>query len=198
MRKLEEMNTPPLYLNWIWSIPAQQAGSSEHGRGERNEPRERRRVPQGTVLSPLLFLYHVDDIARTLEAQGNEILASLYADDMAAIVTGDSHEEAQTKAQAVLEKIDAWAERWGLKLSRRKTCYMTTGSKNKQQSTLYFMESTQKTEVKYEENPMFLGVIFDEKVTFKAHVSYVKRRLNERLKVLSALSGKEWGSMARR
>eukprot|EP01064_Diplonema_japonicum_P032403 TRINITY_DN606_c1_g1_i5.p1 TRINITY_DN606_c1_g1~~TRINITY_DN606_c1_g1_i5.p1 ORF type:complete len:240 (+),score=49.85 TRINITY_DN606_c1_g1_i5:42-722(+) len=135
-------------------------------------------------------LYYVDDVARFLEQEGQEVIASLYADDMATVITANNLEQAQKKAQEILDRIDAWA------LSRRKTCYMTTGGGKADRGTLHFQDGNAKTKVSYDENLMFLGVRFDENVSFKANLEYVKGRLDERIRVMKALTGTEWGCMA--
>ena len=48
--------------------------------------------------------------------------------------------------------------------------------------------------MKYKRNFKFLGVTFDENLTFKEHIEVVRARCLKRLNLLKALCGKNWGA----
>ena len=48
--------------------------------------------------------------------------------------------------------------------------------------------------LQYKKECKFLGVIFDEKMTFKAHIENIVSRCKKRLNLLKAIRGKDWGA----
>ena len=73
-------------------------------------------VPQGAVLSPLLFLVYINDITETFSAE--EICqTSMFADDIAVWCTHRSKESATMKLQLTIDKITSWSKRWKLELN---------------------------------------------------------------------------------
>eukprot|EP01059_Diplonema_ambulator_P024801 TRINITY_DN4123_c0_g1_i13.p1 TRINITY_DN4123_c0_g1~~TRINITY_DN4123_c0_g1_i13.p1 ORF type:complete len:584 (+),score=120.04 TRINITY_DN4123_c0_g1_i13:2006-3757(+) len=127
-----------------------------------------------------------------------EVNASLFADDMAVVVSGDTIEEAEKRGQEILNLVMKWSIEWGLKLSTLKTCIMMTGPKSKRTRlpTLYFDPNVRLTPVTYNANPIFLGTVFDEDMNFHPHFNHVKARFERRLSVMKALAGTTWGCKA--
>ena len=48
--------------------------------------------------------------------------------------------------------------------------------------------------VKYEKQCKFLGIIFDQKLSFKAHIENIVSRCHKRMNLLKAIRGKDWGA----
>ena len=46
--------------------------------------------------------------------------------------------------------------------------------------------------VKYEKQCKFLGITFDQKLSFKAHIENIVSRCHKRLNLLKAIRGKDW------
>ena len=48
--------------------------------------------------------------------------------------------------------------------------------------------------IKYKKEFKFLGITFDEKLTFKAHIENIVTRCKKRLNLLKTIRGKNWGA----
>ena len=64
-------------------------------------------VPQGSVLSPLLFLFYINGIRETVP-EGVKI--SMYTDDIAIWAQDPIKTEAERKVQLAVAKISAWSK----------------------------------------------------------------------------------------
>ena len=144
-------------------------------------------VPQGGVLSPTLFLVYINDLTKEIS---RHVSNSLHADDLAVWTSSEYSSVAAVRLQETINRIDQWTEKWGLNLNVTKTC-----------STLFTL-STKKEEVKLKlhdsfiplvENPTFLGVTFDPRLTWNEHLVGVEGRSLKRLSLMKKLAGTTWG-----
>ena len=74
-------------------------------------------LPQGAVLSPLLFITFVDELLAVFE-EGTFV--SAYADDLALATSSHKKEVAAEKMKTEVNKVEAWSRRSGLTLNTRK------------------------------------------------------------------------------
>ena len=79
------------------------------------------RVPQDSVLGPLLFSLYINDVQQLFD--GESVGHILYADDLQVYVQVpcDSIEEGIAKLSIVARKVSDWAIRSGLHLNPSKT-----------------------------------------------------------------------------
>ena len=75
-------------------------------------------VPQGSVLSPTLFIIMINDI---LDNPPEGIKLSLYADDVAIWISSSSLQYCKNQIQKALNILQTWSNRWGLFFSAQKT-----------------------------------------------------------------------------
>jgi len=82
-------------------------------------------VPQGTVLGPLLFLCHINDLPDAVKSS-----VRLFADDCLLFRTIKSAKDHQL-LQEDLKSLETWANNWGMRFNTKK-CYILS-IKNKSQ-----------------------------------------------------------------
>ena len=75
-------------------------------------------VPQGAVLSPLLFAIFINDIAAELD---NDINVSLFADDAAIWTQHKNVDIATRKLEDAVNIIKQWSNKWQMTLNMDKT-----------------------------------------------------------------------------
>jgi ribonuclease HI len=144
--------------------------------------------PQGSVLSPALFLLCIDDLV----AKVRGVDCSLYADDASLYKTDKNIDRVYQSIQRNLNVVSAWCRENGFILSTNKTVAVlfTRGRYVELPGPL----TIDGKEIKIEKSARFLGVIFDSRLTWAEHINYVAEKCRKRLNLLRAIAGTKWGA----
>ena len=116
---------------------------------------------------------------------------SLFVDDGAIWKSGRNVEFILKQLQRALVSVEEWGNTWGFKISASKSKYMVFGFKRKLPNTGLYMYGSPLEKVKAF---TFLGVWFEERMTWAAHVSNIVVKCGKVLNVLRSLAGCEWGA----
>lgn len=139
-------------------------------------------VPQGSILGPLLFLIYINDIGNCLEF----CQIRMFADDTLIFVAEDNIDEAIVKINTDLDSLYHKICMNKLKLNIRKTKVLIIDNKN----SLNKYESNIKinnVNLDIVDHVKYLGVIIDENLSFKNHLSYISGKIGSKINVLSRL-----------
>ena len=143
-------------------------------------------VPQGSVISPHLFNFFISSYPETCE------LHSSYADDVHAAVSAVDVGQAAAALSRHASDVGAWAEERQLRISPSKS-HITLFTSDTHQSYLDPHVTLNGSLLPLERHPKILGVTFDPHFTFRPHVQSIATRATDRLKIIKALAGTDWG-----
>ena len=146
-------------------------------------------LPQGSVLSPLLFLFYINSLAEILP---KDTVNALFADDVGILATAPTIEAARAKAQTTVDIVSEWSKEWRLSLnsSKSESSLFTTNRKEAKESAAIFID---KKKIGFNKTPKFLGVYLDRELTFVKHIAEIMKRTQSKQRMLSALSHTDWG-----
>jgi ribonuclease HI len=145
-------------------------------------------VPQGGVISPTLFLIFINDL---LPEMPKGVKAALYADDLVLWCTEEYSTTATYRLQLAINKLAAWADDWCVKINQEKST-----------TTLFTMSPKQKpgivklgnTPLRNDDEPTYLGVTFDKRLTWKPHIQKAENKARRKLAIMRKLAGTNWGA----
>lgn len=141
-------------------------------------------LPQGTVLSSLLFSLYINDLCDIVD---KDIKINLFADDTAIYMASDKIEYCCEKMNIELSKLHDYFNENKLKLNISKTKFMIIKNKQKiiDQTDLRILidnENIEKvSEIKY------LGVMIDENIDFNAQTNYICKKAGQKVGMLSRM-----------
>jgi hypothetical protein len=130
-------------------------------------------VPQGSVLGPLLFLIHINDLSKSISDKSIPIL---FADDTSFIITNHDNNEFRHKVNEVFNKINKWFHSNLLMLNCDKTSFLQFTSKANKETKMQILCSSKA--IATIKSIKFLGLTLDTALNWKHHISELIPRLN--------------------
>jgi hypothetical protein len=138
-------------------------------------------VPQGSILGPLLFLIYVNDIVNC----SHLLYFILFADDTNILFCDDNLERLIYMLNVELEKLSYWFKANKLSLNLKKTNFITFGSKVYSKYNNEVDIQIDKIKIKQVSSIKFLGVIIDEKLVWKDHISTLSAVLSKNIGIIN-------------
>ncbi len=146
-------------------------------------------VPQGSILSVTLFSLKINSISKVVKPG---IEQSLFVDDFSITCSNSSMEIIERRLQDCLNQIQQWADENGFRFSKTKTVCMHFCNKRSLHPDPELKING--TQIPVVEQTKFLGLIFDNKLNFKAHIDYLRKKCQSSLNLLKVVSKMDWGA----
>ena len=159
--------------------------------GQRSRLRRLRNgVPQGSVLSPMLFNIYIYDLPGTASRKYG------YADDLAIMLRRPTWKALEDGLNQDMDVLVAYLRKWRLQLSTGKTvtaAYHLCNRDAKRELEVY----TDHKRLESQQAPKYLGVRLDRTLTFKQHLEDVRAKTISRVALIRRLAGTTWGATAK-
>ena len=187
LQRLHEAGAPPRILNCLRSALLHQELHAVH-QGQRIGPRfSDSGLPQGWVLSPLLYIFDKRNLCKNLPPG---IIAIQYADDIVLIAVAPTPQEAASLLQQGLQLLASRLRADGAALSPSKSSWIFLTSKPVPGHPAPLQ--VQGDVVPYSTTVKYLGININ-KQGWAAHISYIKARCAQRINFLKSIAGVKWG-----
>ena len=150
-------------------------------------------TPQGSVLSPFLFNVLIDKLLQTIESELGpvafpKVTVIAYADDIALVSNHAFGPALMNKAAYALEIV---SNILGLKINVSKTKAMAW---NHSHFLPDFCFKIYNNPVEWVRQFKYLGVIFDDQLSFTQHSKYIAKSAQKRINILKHMAGSPYGA----
>ena len=193
---MAEKGVPLEYIKWLYCfLQNRQASVRIHGASSSTK-RLQQGVPQGCVLSPLLFVFFINNVVDRLmqedPVRARQLVISLFADDVTVLATNVSRDQAIRDVQWAVNVISDWSKEWMLQLNANKSevAFFTKWS---HEASFKPTINVENKAIPFNPTPKLLGVRFDTSLTFNPHAEEVARAASGKLGLLAAVGNTSWG-----
>ena len=155
--------TPPKTLQlWNKRPTPQLAQNASSRRGSSIDSR----VPQGTVLSSLQFLCHINDLPESMTSQ-----VHLFTDGC--LIYGEINNlNNHLNLQEDLKKLEEWAQNWGMRFNARECHIISIANRSS------FFYSLDNTILKQVSQTPYLDILFSDNLKWSHHISNIIKTAN--------------------
>ena len=129
-------------------------------------------VPQGSVIGPLLFLLHINDLPENIHSQ-----VRLFADDTAIYITVNNHSDSDILQQD-LDTLQTWECLWDMDFNPSK-CQVLHISKSRHPAQHIYMLHGQALEAM--DHAKYLGVNISKDLSWNTHINRISTNANRTL-----------------
>ena len=176
-----------LSFDWVHSYLSDRTQSSQVN-GVVSDPclEEAYGVPQGSVLGPLFFLLYINDIHTIINCYFH-----LYADDTILIQSANSATELKSLLEQQLCEIDDWLKvnKLTINTSKTKTIFFGTKKRLSKYHSDNLIIKYKDVSLSTEKVVKYLGVLFDEELSWGNHIKMIKGKAYHKLQKLRYIQG---------
>ena len=167
LQRLQARRIPNNIIKWIGAFCSDRTASiTINGISLQVQRLPQAGLPQGSPLSPILYLFfNADLVQRKIDANQGGIA---FVDDYTAWVTGPTARENRFKIQEIIQRATEWERRSGATFEPEKTAYIHfTRNRERQDNTPVTVGGK---EIQPSEEVKILGVIMDKELRYRQHI----------------------------
>ncbi|KAI0992166.1 hypothetical protein K3495_g16020, partial [Podosphaera aphanis] len=153
-------------------------------------------IPQGSSLSPILFLFFVSTLLPMLQSRSTAAVG--FVDDTNILTWSNTTEENCRKLEKQHEICERWAKMHGVKFAPEKYQLMHFTRARKKRHNLEATIKIQGQLTKPQSSLRVLGIYFDPKLNWGAHVKNIEEKSNNQIQSISRLTQSTWGATFRK
>ena len=178
-------------LRWFYNFLIQRFSATRYGETISKFKQSKRGLPQGSVSSTILFNLMINDLPKKLKESHN-INCALYADDLViwTSLKRKYHHQLTSQMNDALRKLSSWCKENDMQVNTEKTNYQIFSLSHKTPTVSLTLDKVPITQTKAYK---YLGITFDNKLTWKHHILTVTEKASRRLSILKRLAGSKWG-----
>ena len=150
-------------------------------------------IPQGSLVSPILFLFFVSDLLDTVDNEALRILGSGFVDDINILTYGSTIERNCRTLEETHRKCMHWVVTHGavFALEKYEVIHLT---RTRNRFNLKATPILDRLRINTKDHIRVLGVQVDSKLKWRPHLAYVKEKAASLLLATGRITASTWGT----
>ena len=179
MTKLYHYGIRDNALNWFKSYLSNREQFVTYNKSKSSMKTIKCGVPQGSILGPVLFLLYINDLSTLCD----KVFSIFFADDSNLFKSDKNLSVIEEVLNSELEQISMWLKANKLYMNVSKTQYMIFSGRRAVE--LSFDLHIEGNKLNCVDKSKFLGVIIDNKLSWKDHVSYIAMKVSKGIGIVT-------------
>jgi hypothetical protein len=194
IERMEEMGFETDVCQWVHSFMSDRRATLRMDGREGKVMDITTGVPQGSPLSPNLFVIYISELFGKVEERAEDAVALSFVDDVAWVVEGEDVTRCVQKLQRCARLMTEWAKVNVVEFDiEKKEAILFSKKRNHQGSKVKMVVKVGENKVAFNKKPTrWLGIQLDRKLTFQHHheVAMIKaRRAQHRVRTITGKYG---------
>ncbi|KAF4523529.1 hypothetical protein B566_EDAN013072, partial [Ephemera danica] len=187
--KLLKMGFPRSICNVLFTYLSQRQFQTRIGNKSSSRRTRFFGLPQGSILSLLLFILFTTDLTNYIPAN---CYFTMFADDLTLMIFASNISDCIRYAEQANYSISKWLRASGLTINPSKSEFMIFSSSRLKRN--YNSIKFENKEIKRVQQHRLLGIIIDDKLSWKPHFNYLTNTCRKCINILKATCHRWWGA----
>ncbi|CAF5157241.1 unnamed protein product, partial [Rotaria sp. Silwood1] len=183
--KLNELRLPQYLTNYLISFLQNRTAAIEIENILSRPFNLNSGTPQGSPLSPLLYIIYTADSMNGIPEHTEH---GLFADDTALWTSSNTITSLSSRLQQSIDEFQSWCNSWKLKLQPSKTELVHFTVHPRKQFKNPISVKIDDTTVKASNSTRYLGVIIDKTLNWRSHLHHIESKIAGRISLLRFLN----------
>ena len=196
LHKMQSFGFPDIALAWMASFLDGRTFRVRIGNSHSTSRQIAGGVPQGSPLSPILYVLFTADLVRELPREIRDrklvqaVTDGLFADDIALAKSGKVEKEVVEILNRALDAVALWFRKWRLKINALKSQAIRISTKYNPPTCQLAINGVI---INWFEQVKYLGVWFDRFLNWNHHLSVAMSKSRSRMSALQGVSRRRFG-----
>ena len=183
--KLNDLRLPRYIINYLISFLHNRTAAIEIENVLSRQFNLKSGTPQGSPLSPLLYIMYTADSMNEIPTHTEH---GLFADDTALWTSGNTMTILTSRLQQSIDAFESWCKSWKLKLQPTKTELIHFSLHPRKKYKHPVEVKVENTIITPEDSTRYLGVIIDKQLNWRSHLNQIESKIAPRIGLLRYLS----------
>ena len=190
IHNLRKRRIPQKIISWIASFLQDRSTQLQFNGAKSGWISTPAGVPQGSPLSPLLYMFYNADFLDV--AQQHQATGLGFIDDIVYGTQGNTDKENARKIKRILNEVEEWRKKHGVQFETSKYVLVHyTRNRNMETDAPVTISGTT---IRPSDEAKYLGVIFDQELRFKSHLQHAVKKGTNAAMALSSIAKSSWGA----